>query len=242
MDYGLAFWLIAGIGVIFTGISKSGFAGGAGVVAVPLITLFLPIQDAIVVMLPLLLLMDAKTIHYYRGKANWAILKQLLPAAIAGIALAGIALSALSEVTLTLLLALISIVFSMWQKLTPILGRLPGAALLWGMTSGITSTLIHAGGPPLNIYLLAKQLDKLVWLATAGIFFGVMNIVKLIPYTLNEQWRMELFLVATAFIPLAFVGVWLGKVIQTKISEQRFAQSCRMLLLLSGILLLLKLL
>jgi len=32
------FWLIAITGVILTGISKSGFAGGAGVVAVPLMS------------------------------------------------------------------------------------------------------------------------------------------------------------------------------------------------------------
>ena len=34
-----AFWLLAVVGVFLTGISKSGFAGGAGVVAVPLLAL-----------------------------------------------------------------------------------------------------------------------------------------------------------------------------------------------------------
>ncbi len=48
------FWLLAFAGVVLTGISKSGFAGGAGVVAVPLLALVLPVERAAALMLPLL--------------------------------------------------------------------------------------------------------------------------------------------------------------------------------------------
>ena len=60
------FWLLAIIGVIFTGISKSGLAGGAGVVAVPLLALVISVPEAAALMLPLLLIMDVRTISMYR--------------------------------------------------------------------------------------------------------------------------------------------------------------------------------
>lgn len=56
------FWVLAVIGLIFTGISKSGFASGAGIVVVPLLTLTMPLSSAAALVLPLLLLMDTRTI------------------------------------------------------------------------------------------------------------------------------------------------------------------------------------
>ena len=61
IEAGILFWLVAVLGVILTGVSKSGFAGGAGVVAVPLMALFIPVSQAVVIMLPLLLLMPNKS-------------------------------------------------------------------------------------------------------------------------------------------------------------------------------------
>jgi hypothetical protein len=31
---------------------------------------------------------------------------------------------------------------------------------VWGGLSGVTSTLLHAGGPPISIYFLSKKLEK----------------------------------------------------------------------------------
>ena len=58
--FDLTFWILAILGVTLTGISKSGFAGGAGVVAVPLMSLYIPFEHTVVIMLPLLIVMDYK--------------------------------------------------------------------------------------------------------------------------------------------------------------------------------------
>lgn len=234
------FCLLAFIGVVLTGISKSGFAGGAGVVAIPLLALVIPITDAVVMMLPLLLIMDARTIQYYRAHANTIILKRVVPAAILGIAIGGALLGEVSTNTLQLVLAIISLLFASWHQLSPLLAKCPGGSWLWGTLSGLSSTLIHAGGPPINIYLLGQSMSKQSWLATAAIFFGVMNLLKLIPYTLNDQWNLTNLVAAGAFIPVAFLGVWLGKALQHKLKEQHFVTACRLLLFLSGLTLLAK--
>ncbi len=231
------FWLLAIAGVILTGISKSGFAGGASVVAVPLLALVIPVPLAVFLMLPLLLTMDIRTIQYYRHHVGLSELKKIVPAALAGIAVGGLLLGKLPEEALKLLLGGVSILFALWHRLAPLLGGMKGAAWLWGGISGLTSTLIHAGGPPINIYLIARQLPKLTWLATAGIFFGIMNTAKVLPYLLTGEWTRTLFLMSLLLLPVALAGVWIGRWIQGKISESQFALCCRALLLSSGLLL-----
>lgn len=234
------FWFLAFVGITLTGISKSGFAGGAGVVAVPLLALIIPITEAVAMMLPLLLLMDIKTIHYYRAFADKAVLKRVIPAAIVGITIGGWLLGKVSAQALQVILAVISILFASWHRLSPWLAKTIGSSAFWGTLSGLSSTLIHAGGPPINIYLLGQQLSKQIWLATAAVFFGVMNLIKLVPYTLNDQWNVGNLTAAAALIPIAYFGVWLGKELQQKLSEEKFVQACRILLFLSGVMLLLK--
>lgn len=236
----IIFWVLATIGVILTGISKSGFAGGAGVVAVPILALIMPIPQAAALMLPLLILMDIKAIHIYRKHMDIAALKAIIPAALIGILLGSLLLTYTPGYILQLTLGVISIVFASWQSLTPIFGRMKGAGILWGMVSGVTSTLIHAGGPPINIYLISKGLPKLTWLATSAIFFGVMNLIKVVPYTLTGQWHLELFWLALILMPVAYLGIWLGHKIQHTFSEAHFMKICRILLFVSGIILLAK--
>ncbi len=234
------FWLIAGLGVTITGISKSGLAGGAGVVAVPLLALILPVPMAAALMLPLLIVMDIKAVSYYHQSVNWPQLKNILPAAIVGIALAGWTLNKLPTTGLQIILGAFSVVFSLWQQLTPLLGKIKFGGLLWGGISGISSTLLHAGGPPINIYFLSQQLPKLQWLGTSAVFFAVMNSLKIIPYTLNQQWSFTLLQLSMALVPFAFLGIWLGKIIQQKINNAQFLTLCRALLFFSGLGLLIK--
>lgn len=83
------FWGLAVVGVLITGISKSGFAGGAGVIAVPLLSFVMPVPVAAILMLPLLIVMDAKTMHYYWRSVNWQEIKVIGPAALVGIIAGG---------------------------------------------------------------------------------------------------------------------------------------------------------
>lgn len=234
------FWLLAITGVIMTGISKSGFAGGAGVVAVPLLALVMPLPQAVALMLPLLILMDMQTIRYYRHHLSVNELTAIIPAAVVGITLGALVMGTLPDAVLQVTLAVISILFAVWQTLAPKLAAIPGGAWLWGGLSGLTSTLLHAGGPPINIYLIGRKLPKLQWLATAAVFFGVMNLVKVVPYVLIGQWDLNLLLISLWLVPVAWIGIRLGRSIQQRISEQFFMKICRGLLLVSGILLLIK--
>jgi hypothetical protein len=234
------FWLLAIVGVLLTGISKSGFAGGAGVIAVPLLSLVIPVPIAAALMLPLLLVMDAKALNYYWQSVCWQKLQRILPAALCGIIAGGYLLGELPSNILQVLLAVFCIIFSLWKRLLPWLARIPYAGLIWGSVSGLSSTLLHAGGPPITIYLASRQLPKQAWLATAAVFFAAMNLIKIIPYSLTDQWQSEfliseLLIIDLVLLPISLIGVWLGYILQQRISEVHFMTVCKGLLFLSGL-------
>ena len=62
---------------------------------------------------------------------------------------------------------------------------------LFGALAGFTSFSIHAGGPPFTMYLMPKQLSPLLFAGTAGLFFAVVNVVKLVPYYALGEFTRE---------------------------------------------------
>lgn len=72
-----AFYAVAVPAVLLVGISKSGFGSGFGALGVPLMALVVPVPQAVAIMLPLLLVMDALGL-----KALWRARDAALFAAI----------------------------------------------------------------------------------------------------------------------------------------------------------------
>ena len=154
----LAFYLVAIPAVLIFGVSKGGFGGGLGIVAVPLMSLVVSPAKAAGVLLPVLVLMDLIGLAAYRGRWDRQIVKAMLPGAVLGIALASFAFGYLPERAVRLLLGLIAIGFTLNYFLRPAARAVRrehrvGPAALWGGVAGFTSTLAHSGGPPANFYL-----------------------------------------------------------------------------------------
>ncbi|MGB0670382.1 MAG: TSUP family transporter, partial [Rhodospirillales bacterium] len=75
------FYLLAIPAVLITGISKGGFGGGLGMIAVPMMSLIIAPPQAAAIMLPILCTMDVFGLYSFRGKYDKRNLMILLPAA-----------------------------------------------------------------------------------------------------------------------------------------------------------------
>lgn len=238
MEQSVVFWLVAIAGVVLTGISKSGFAGGIGIATVPILSLVMSPVQAAAIMLPLLILMDGFSLKAWWGQQSNHYLGLLIPPAIAGIVAGYLLFEYLNEEMLKLVLGVMSLLFALWglgngMQLVTFGSRLAGR--LFGAIAGLTSFVAHAGGPPVNIYLLAKKLPKAQFLATAVIFFAVINVVKLVPYAMLNQFNTDNLLIAALLMPFGWVGVRLGLVIQRKLNDKVFYRIILVLLLAIGI-------
>jgi len=229
--------LIAAV-VVTVGISKSAFAGALGVFAVPLLMLKLPATQAIALMLPILIIGDMLSIKSYWRKWESKLLLSLMPGAIIGIVLAYFIIDLINAAYLQLIISLICIIFSvknlLFKQTTFTVFNNQITAFAMSMLSGVTSSLVHAGGPPLIMYFSAIGLTPQKFIATASVFFAVLNTFKLVGAVSLGMLSINSMLTAVAFFPLAFLGNWLGIKISASLNKQRFLTIMNYLLLFLG--------
>jgi uncharacterized membrane protein YfcA len=232
------FYALAVPALLITGISKGGFGSGVGLVAVPMMALAVPVPQAAAVMLPILILMDLVGLWTYWRRWDGASVAVLLPAACAGIAVGAATFSMLSDQALRLMLGILSLAF----VLDYVLGGArrppmrPGAGLAWlcGALSGYTSFVAHAGGPPLNMYLLPQRMEKTRLVATAVVFFAAVNYAKLLPYWWLGQLGSGTLKTALALSPMAPIGMLAGAWLLHRISQATFLRVCYGFVFLTG--------
>jgi hypothetical protein len=238
MELEWSFWLVAIVGVLITGISKSGFAGGVGVIAVPLLALQVGPLRAAAIMLPLLIVMDFFSVKAWWGKQRSALLRILMPTAVLGIFCGFLLFDYLNDEVLRIVLGSLSISFAGWGLLKGgKVGRLasPVVGHVCGFISGFTSFVAHAGGPPLNFYMMTQQLQREHFLATAAVFLATINLIKLVPYATLGQLNADNLLIGVALAPVAWIGVKLGLKIQHRINDRLFYRCILVMLAAVGL-------
>ena len=220
-----AFYLVSVPAVLLYGVAKGGFGGAVAILAVPLMALVMSPARAAAILLPILVAMDLVVIYSYRGHFDARALKLLLPGALLGVLLGYLLADRTNDNVMRLLVGVVALLFAT-QALLGWLSRSgrrhnAGAATAFGILSGFSSFSIHAGGPPLSMYLLPKQLPPMVYTGTAGLFFWVVNLVKLPPYYALGQFTGENLVYSMVLIPLAPIGVLVGRRL-VRLSNPRF--------------------
>jgi uncharacterized membrane protein YfcA len=128
-------------------------------------------------MLPILIAMDMVGIRAWSGKADWRDLKVLIPGAIVGIVLGTLAFGVMSDQLVKGLIGLIAVGFTLDRLLRhrgqATTEQRPPRIFGWlsGVGAGFTSTLAHAGGPPVMIYLLSWRQPRETFVATTVFSF-----------------------------------------------------------------------
>lgn len=210
---------------------KSGFGGGLGILAVPLMSLTIPPVEAAALLLPLLLIMDLFSVRHYRYVYDRSVLRILLPAAMIGIALGGLFFHQFSsdERLLRFGIGLLGLLFVAIQVTRGLLFgklqeyRLPNTVgYLLGLLSGFTSTLVHAGGPVANIYILPQKLPRQIYVGTTVLLWFLVNIGKLIPYAFLGLLHIGNLATVLLLSPFCYLGVKLGIFLNGRVNEQWF--------------------
>ena len=213
------FYAVAIPAVIALGLSKGGFSG-VGTIAAPLIATVVPPMQAVGLLMPLLVTQDAVTVWSYWRKWDMRILKIMLPGQIAGIGIAWLIAAHVPDSVIRLVVGLVAVGFSLsqWFGIAARFARehaQPSAVAgqFWGALSGFTSFIANTGGPPFQIYVLPKKLDKEVFVGTYSLFFAIGNALKVVPYFLLGQLNPTNLATSAALLPLAvatnLAGVWL---------------------------------
>ncbi|WP_022963218.1 sulfite exporter TauE/SafE family protein [Halopseudomonas pelagia] len=232
------FYLCAIPAVLFYGIAKGGFGGNIAILSVPLMALVVSPQKAAAILLPILIVMDITALRTFRGRWDKTNLRIIIPAALVGVVLGGLTFRLLNDAHIQLLIGAIALLFvlNIWLRRgePPVRGPSRVRGGFWGMVSGFTSFGIHAGGPPINVYLLPQKMDKTLLMGTIAVFFAVVNLAKLPAYIYLDQFNSSNLLTSLVLLPLAPVGVKMGFWMLQRSNEKLIYQLCYVFLFFTG--------
>ena len=231
------FYLTASIGIILFGISKGGFAGPSSILAIPIMSFGMSPITAAGILLPILLIMDFIAIYFYWKTWDLKNIKIIIFPAILGILIGGITFHLISADSIRIIVGIICILFislAIFQKNNNFFKPTNNKGRLWSFVSGYTSTIIHAGGQPLSIYLLPQKLNKTVYVGTMTLAFLIVNLIKLIPYYYLDLLIISNLKISLILSPLAPISIFIGYYLHKKFNEDIFYYLIYVLLGVSG--------
>lgn len=245
LDWLLAvlFYLVVLTVALLIGLSKGGLGGILGTLATPLMVLVVPADQAIGLILPILMVADVfAVLLHWRGWEN-KLLLLLLPGAIAGVTIGTLFITNVPTDLLRKGLGMIILLFALYKLFEErILGSLPYVSRRWhgllaGTVAGFSSALAHTGGPPVSIYLLLQQVTPAVFIATSALFFALLNWIKVPYYVYADLLTWPRILQIAWVLPLVPLFVWLGRWLSRQVDRDTFETIVVWLLALSGVML-----
>lgn len=239
MDLPLSFYIISAIAITVTGISKSGFAGGMGVMNVPLMSLFITPQSALAIMMPILIVMDIIIVWHYRKTWNSAIVLMLVPGALFGLALGAMTFQFMDANLIKFIIGILALLFvvryffslNSSNEVKKVGKFIP---FVLGATSGFCSFIAHAGGPPVKGLLLQQKLEKSEFVGTNSAFIFFVNTLKFFIYFGMGQLTIESLKTSAILSPMLFVGIAAGTYLHKIVDPQLFIRLVYIFLLIAG--------
>ena len=225
--------------VLLLGISKSGFGAGFGSLAVPMMALSVTVPQAAAILMPVLLVMDLLGMAAFRKDFDKQLLKFLIPFGMVGIGVGALLFKVLNPHTVAGLVGGFTLLFLAQRLLfPPKADSAPPPKWLGALltaTSGFTSLIAHAGGPPVNAYVIPLRLSPLKFTATMAFFFFFINLSKWIPYAWLGLLDMRNMTTSLVLLPIAPIGVWVGVRLARRISPVLFYRLLYLGMFLTGV-------
>ncbi len=232
--------------------AKGGFPVGS--IALPVIVLVWPDQSeaarsAVAFMLPMLCVMDVFAVGFYRRHIVWRQIVPLFPSMLVGVALGAFLfvsssspVLSISDRGLKLLIGLIGIIFTLYQIYRRwILERIKShqsgliTHIVLGLSAGITSTMAHAAGPLMQMYLLPKHLPKLSFAGTSAAFFLVLNLVKVVPFWMMGRFSHDGLKLGVQLLPVIPFGVAIGYMLVRLVPQHTYRKFIHAVLAIASV-------
>ena len=233
------FYAVAIPAVFLVGLSKSGFGAGFGSLAVPMMALAITVPQAAAILMPVLLLSDLLGITAFRKDFDKRLLWFLVPFALIGTVVGALLFKVLDSRVVAGLVGAFTLIFLAQRLLFPPRHDSPPppkwAGAILSVMAGFTSFVAHAGGPPINAYVIPLRLSPVKFSATMAFLFFIVTLSKWIPYAWLGLLDLRNMSTSLVLLPVAPVGVWVGVRLTRRISPVLFYRLIYLGMFLTGI-------
>lgn len=221
-------WWMLFISAMLIGMSKTGIQG-ISLLAVPLMAMTFGAKPSTGLILPILCVADLIAVLYYRRIAEWKYVFKLLPAALAGFAVALLVDKIVPPTEFKHLMGgclsvvLLVMLWSEWKGKENRLSSRWWYGPLFGLLGGFTTMIGNAAGPVMAIYLLSVKMPKYSFVGTNAWFFLVINYLKIPVQVLAwNNITVSSLLLDSCTVPFVLLGGMFGILLVKKLPEKGF--------------------
>lgn len=225
----------------FLGGFANGVSGmGAAMVALPIITSFLPMETAVPASCLVVCLVAAYVAFMYRAHCHLALTTSMLAGCVPGIVAGVLILKAVPGHWLQGGLGLMLLGYVLWQMCYTPAGTARfnsfSSGCLAGFCSGFANAAISFSGPPVAIYALINGWDKDTTRGTLGFFFFVIAVGTCVAQGLAGLFTPDTVKAALYGLPGAALGLVCSIPMAKRIPERQFKLALLALIVLASLL------
>lgn len=209
--------VIAAIGSLCLGVSKTGFPGLA-IVNVMIVAELFGAKNSVGIILPMLVVCDIIVLPIFWRHATWKKIWPLVPVTFAAIIGAWYLLDQFDDLTARRVIGAIILVMLVLQLTRELnksfLERLPDSrAFRWGscVLIGTSTMLANAAGPVYSIYALVHKMPKMEFLGVGARLFLIVNLFKIPLLGHLDLIDFETIQLNAMLLPALVAGILLGK-------------------------------
>ncbi|GMR15718.1 MAG: sulfite exporter TauE/SafE family protein [Gammaproteobacteria bacterium] len=237
IQYSLALSILV---VAYTFRGVTGF--GSGLIATPLLVLFLPLTFTI----PFISLLDMTAsithITHTRQHISWKVILRAIPFAFIGVPIGLLTLQTIDTQILVKVLGVFIVLFAVYSLISPKLKK--SNSIIWPAFGGFFGSLVGAmfgtGGPFYVFYFQLQQLDKSVFRATCAAVFLIDGLIRAFGFAVSGFYTSTVLLSIAYALPVMFFAMYIGNHLHTNISQRTFQKAIGIFLVFSGFALILK--
>jgi uncharacterized membrane protein YfcA len=228
--------LIVIASVVFAAATVTMVAGfGFALLAMPLLTLAVPVSQAVVIVVLLGLCSTTWQAVALRRDALRPLVRQLTVSACVGMPLGLVILDVVDDRPLRVGLGAAVLVATVFLACQPRLAHVgPGLEYSLGFVSGVLNTSLGTNGPPLVFVLQARRLRPDQFRATIAVVFMLSNILAAALFVVDGKLTGAGLAASAAALPAWFAGSSLGAAIRPRVSATHFRWMVLLLLLTTG--------
>ena len=228
----LAVVVIICIAAVLQSISGFGFS----LLAMPLLSIFVDIQDAVVIATLCGIFTNAVHLRKDFQLVQRSIARRISLSALIGMPLGVVVLSVFSATHMRAIIGAVIVVLVFLMMRNFILKtENTNVDIVLGAFSGLLATSVSTNGPPLVFLLQSKQLDPWRLRATLAYVFTISGCASFIVLMIAGKGSIEAFQYAMLSLPAMYLGTVVGRRASLRVTQEAFKRLVYVLLLATAV-------
>ena len=228
----LAVIVIICIAAVLQSISGFGFS----LLAMPLLSVFVDIQDAVVIATLCGIFTNAVHLRKDFQLVERSIARRISLSALIGMPLGVVVLSVFSATHMRAIIGAVIVVLVFLMMRNFILKtENTNVDIVLGAFSGLLATSVSTNGPPLVFLLQSKQLDPWRLRATLAYVFTISGCASFIVLMIAGKGSIEAFQYAMLSLPAMYLGTVVGRKARLRVTQEAFKRLMYVLLLATAV-------